>query len=79
MQAGLYWRTVFIGYFLFVCSCTPSYNTVVSESRRKGYELIIAKDSDIVDAASVAIRNYFSGVDVSGLSGQGKGFTFNTR
>lgn len=62
-----------------VCACTPPPRTVISEGEPKSYELVIAKELDVLDAASAAIRSCFPEVIISSLTGKEKGFAYNIR
>ncbi len=79
MRQGYYLRAVVVFLCLYLFSCSPSFSPIVSESETNNYELVIAKELDILDAAAVAIQNCFPSGIISRLSGREKGYTFNTK
>ncbi len=64
-------------FFLCLCGCAPSLVPLTGETNR--YELVVAKEQDVLTAVSEAIQRCFPDVDVLGLSGKEKGFTFSAQ
>jgi len=62
---------------MILCACTPSPRIAITEGETISYELIVAKELDILDAASEAIRLCFPDAVVASLGGKEKGFTFS--
>lgn len=79
MQKDSYLHIIFTCCFFLLCACSPSFSPVMSESDVgiNDYELIIAKEMDILGAASDAIHACFPDAVVSGVGGKEKGFVFN--
>ena len=63
---------------MVLCACAPSPRVAITEGETISYELIVAKELDILDLASEAIRACFPDAVVSSLPGKEKGFTFST-
>ena len=49
---------------------------MISEGEIKSYVLVIAKELDVLDAASAAIRGCFPGVVISSLNGKENGCSY---
>lgn len=76
---GMITLVVFVA-ILSGCATTTTYSSLKGDNTGStGYELIIADEHDVLDAAYDAIQNRFPGTIISALAGQEKGFTFYTQ
>jgi hypothetical protein len=66
-------------FLIFLNGCATTYSSLKSEDGRGGYELIIAEEQDVLNAAYEAIQSRFPDTIISGLAGKEKGFTFYTQ
>ena len=71
---------IWIVFIIVLNGCATTYSSLKSDDRTGGYELIIAEEQDVLDAAYEAIQNRFPDTIISGLvAGKEKGFTFYTQ
>jgi hypothetical protein len=64
--------------FLALAGCSTGYSSLRGSSG-DAYELIVADEQTILDAAAQAIQNRFPETAISSLAGREKGYTFYTQ
>ncbi len=75
-----YWNISLLVFIVILSGCSTTYSSLKSDNTgTTGYELIIADEHDVLDAAYDAIQNRFPGTIISALAGGEKGFTFYTQ
>ena len=77
MHKRYYFWTVLNVLFLLLGACAPSLSPLESESQSKSYELVVAREQEVLAAASTAIQSYYSDVVIFSASGKEKGLAFN--
>ena len=78
MKSAIYFASLLL---LFLCAssgCSTSYSSLRADGGNS-YELIIADEQTVLDAALEAIQNKFPGAAVSNLAGKERGYTFSTQ
>lgn len=74
------WKIALLVLIVILSGCATTYSSLKGDSTGStGYELIIADENDVLDAAYDAIQNRFPGTIISTLAGKEKGFTFYTQ
>ena len=63
---------------LLIVGCATTYNSI-DDSDKSGYEIIVAEEKIILDAAYEAISNTFPKTIITSLAGKEKGFSFFTQ
>ena len=64
--------------FTLLVGCATTYNSI-GEADRSGYEIIVAKEKTVFDAAYEAISSNFPKTIITSLAGNEKGFSFFTQ
>jgi hypothetical protein len=74
------WKIALSVLIVILSGCATTYSSLKGNSTGStGYELIIAAENDVLDAAYDAIQNRFPGTIISTLAGKERGFTFYTQ
>jgi len=80
MKNKYLWNITLSALIIILSGCATTYSSLKGgNTGTTGYELIIADEHDVLDAAYDAIQNRFPGTIVSALAGKEKGFTFYTQ
>ncbi len=79
MRVIRYWKFMGVLLLVMLTGCATQYDSLKIGGEAATYELIVAEEQDILDAAYEAIKNRFPDTIISGLAGNEKGFTFYTQ